>query len=228
MNLIPKMHGATSIWIAGIILGIGSTEHSSSVWLIALMASFLMLFTVQGAHSKFFEGKNFHPVAIVSPLLMITLFIFSELTRFILLVYAPLLILVFLLRKNFRLYVITGSILLTLPYPLMASTGTQLGDFSLYWGLFVTLSLWGVLLADQKIFKSSAFPGLVVLATYTLLAVYGLGIRSLILIPVPLVMALITSVKDLRTKILGLALLFVELHFSIAVIFISGFLDRVL
>ncbi len=226
MNLIPKMHGATSIWIAGMILGIGSTKHPGFIWLIALMASFLMLVTVQGAHLKFFEDRNFHPVAIISPLLMIALFILSELTRFILLVYAPLLILVYLVRRNFRLYVIIGSILLTLPYPLMASTGSQLWDFSLYWGLFVTLSLWGVLLADQKIFKSSALPGLVVLVIYTLLGVHGLGIRSIILIPVPLAMAFIASIKNLRTKILGLALLSVELYFSIAVILISGFLER--
>ncbi len=223
MNLIPKMHGATSIWIAGMILGIGSIRKLDFISATATLAGLLMLFTVQGAHSKFFEGKKFHPVSVISPVLMITVLMFSELSRLVLLVYLPLFLLVYFARKSFRLYVILGSILLTLPYPFIASTGGQSENFILYWGLFAILSLWGVLLADQRIFSSSPVPFFTVLVAYTFITAYIFGITSLILFPIPVFITLLSIIKDLRTKTLGLWLLVAELHFAITVS-ISGYL----
>ena len=222
MSLIPKMHGATSIWLAGVILGIGSTGHFDLFTWLAILASLFMLFTVQGAHLKFFEGKKPSYLAFISPAMIALLVVTSEASRIVVLLYLPLIVLVYLTRKSFRKYVISGSILLTLPYPLIVSASGAINDFLPFWVLFVLLSLWGVLLADHKIFSSSIIPSLIILVIYTLMLVYVFGIYSVFLISLPLAIQITSSLKSISTKTLGLSLLLAELQFSITLLVFSG------
>ncbi|MBE8539283.1 hypothetical protein [Geoglobus acetivorans] len=199
-SLIPKMHGATSIWLSALLVSAFKLEP------LEFLASVSLIFAIASGHNIVFKGiKSRVDYAVV--LIFATLAGITALNNPYIALYAVPFALSVAFRRDFRKYVVFASILTTLPAAYIANPKTII--------LFISFAFASVLVADSRIYSDRR----------TLIA--GIVVFSLIsalvdnrLIPFTFLLA-IPEVLDFKTKTLGLYLLAILLSFSAVLVFMG-------
>ncbi len=197
MNLkevFPRMHGATSIWIASLVL--------SAPWLSIpeLIASLSLIFAVASGHRVIFVGraeKLDYAILGVSGVLIL----YTALSNSVIFLYSIPLLLAFLFRKDFRKYVLFSSVLTAIP--------SSYVPFTEYHILFVVFALSYVLVADSLIYRDIR-TGILALAIFIPVSAFINPIFTAFSIAL-----LVPLIKKFRTKTLGLYLLSTLIVFSV-------------
>lgn len=197
-DLIPRMHGATSIWISAFLLSLFEMDF------IEYMASISILFAVNSGHYLIFRGSTSLRDYVIIALSIILIGLTSP-NNTIILAYAFPLFLSVIFRDEFRKYVIFASVLTTIP----AIYASDLIKTT----LFTSFAISSVFTADSIIYrdKRTAIIGVLLysLVSAMLEPKFILGV----------VLLLIPSLMNFRTKTLGLYLLSALLFFSLIVKF---------
>lgn len=193
-EIFPRMHGATSIWVASLILS--APWLSISEW----AASLSLIFAVGSGHRAIFVGraeKLDYAVLGISGLLILQ----TALSNPVIFAYAVPLILAFIFRKDFRKYVIFSSVLTAMPSAYI--------PFIQYHILFVAFALSYVLVADSLIYSDlkTAIIALAIFVPVSVLINPMFTVFSAAL--------LIPMAGKFRTKTLGLYLLSTLITFSV-------------
>ncbi len=194
--MIPKMHGATSIWVSSIILSIGKLDY------IGLLASIALLPSLNSGHELIYKNRrDIKNLIIVSIFLILSSIEIIKNKNLLPLIYLIPLNISYLLKNDFRKYVLSASIIATLPIAFAEV------DYKVSL-LFISLSFAGVLVADNIIYNG--YQGFVGLAIYSFMCI--LFKVELIIFILPLLYLLI---KKPSLKIVGITLLITLLSFSI-------------
>lgn len=167
-RIIPRMHGATSIWFASMVLSLPELSP------VEFFASLSVFFAVAAGHNVIFKGKadvsDYAVLLVTTSLIAITAIWNHEI-----ILYAVPLLLSFVFRKDFRKYVIFSSLLTTIPASYISDVLAFLA--------FISFAFAGVLLADSFIYsdRRTAVAGIVqysivALATYPVLAVFTIAL----------------------------------------------------
>ncbi|WP_456369281.1 hypothetical protein [Geoglobus sp.] len=167
-KIIPRMHGATSIWFASMVLALPELTP------IELLASLSVFFAVAAGHNVIFKGKagvgDYAVLVTAASLIAIT----ATWNHAIVLYSIPLLLSI-AFRKDFRKYVIFSSLLTTIPASYLSEVPAFLA--------FVSFAFAGVLLADSFIYsdRRTAIAGIaqysaVSFATYPVLSIFTLAL----------------------------------------------------
>ncbi|WP_457591530.1 hypothetical protein [Geoglobus sp.] len=167
-KLFPRMHGATSIWFASMILALPELSP------VEFLSSLSVFFAVAAGHNVIFKGKaSFvdYAVLLASSLLIAS----TSLWNHVVLIYSIPLVLSLIFRGDFRKYVIFSSLLTTIPASYISDTSAFLA--------FVSFAFAGVLLADSFIYsdRRTAAVGVIQyfvisLLTYPLLVIFTLAL----------------------------------------------------
>ncbi|WP_202319308.1 hypothetical protein [Archaeoglobus neptunius] len=146
MNLIPRMGGAWSIWLASTIMGLKFFSIEG------LTASLLVLLSVNSLLDKR-PGKRGR-VFLLMLAALITFGIFKNSDFLVVVIPYSLLFAINRLTSSQRLFIVTGSLLLTFPFPLMAGLS---GEISLKilspLVLLISLTIFNLLTAESAIFR---------------------------------------------------------------------------
>ncbi|NOY12059.1 MAG: hypothetical protein GXO67_08295 [Archaeoglobi archaeon] len=198
-SIIPKMHGATSIWLAAMVLSLPELSP------LEFLASLSVFFAVAAGHNVIFKGKadrwDYLVLSVASALIS-----FTALQNPVIFLYSIPLLLSVAFRKDFRKYVIFSSLLTTIPASYISSEVAFL--------LFVSFSFAGVLLADSFIYsdRRTGVAGIVQYALISLLTAKEMVVMTSLLI--------LPFLVKMRLKTLGLYLLFCVLAYSLSLLLI--------
>jgi|Deesub1362A_J573_1020465.scaffolds.fasta_scaffold00318_12 hypothetical protein len=221
-NALPSMHGSWSIWLASTLMGIINYFNPYGVAL-----SFLLLLSIQPLHRFLKEGVA-SPMLAFPALFTITaigIAIRDDEVLLVLVPYALLFMLQFLVRSHLRVYIILGAMVLTFPFPMIAAMSDEsIGNFLHLWIPLVLISLYSVLLADTIIFENgknwnlwsliSTRRVLIVLIILSM-AMYELLPLRVFLPVIGLAIFITLMAGRISVKRLGLSLLFFQLFFAL-------------
>ncbi len=217
-NVLPAMHGSWSIWLASTLMGILNYFDPFGVAL-----SVLLLFSIQPLH-RFLRDGVASPLLTFPALFALTVTgaaLKNNAVLLILVPYALLFLVQFLVRDRLRSYIVFGALILTLPFPLIAAvSGESVGNFLNLWILLILISLYSVLLADSIIFEDGKRFSIVrkrrLLAVLIILgtAMYQLSPIQLFLPVIGLTVFITFMAGKISVKKLGLSLLFLQLFFA--------------
>ncbi len=118
MNLIPRMHGSWSIWLSSVTYGVILAYPPNP---LAILSSLFFLFSVEPTYSLLKGSRKlsevFFPALFVASL---GLLLNREVIA-VLLIYTLIFALQLKFKENFRTFTALGSILMTFPFPLIAT-----------------------------------------------------------------------------------------------------------
>jgi hypothetical protein len=222
-NALPTMHGSWSIWLASTLMGVLNYFD-----LFGVVLSFLLLFSIQPLHRFLKDGVATSLLAFPAlfALTVMGAAVKNNVVLTILVPYALLFLVQFLVRGKLRAYIVLGAPILTLPFPLItAMSGESIGNFLNLWILLSLIALYSVLLADSIIFENGKEFNIVrkrrLLAVLIILvtAMYQLSPIQFFLPVIGLTVSITFMAGKISVKKLGLSLLFLQLFFA----FISYF-----
>lgn len=186
-RIIPRMHGATSIWLASMVLSLPELSP------IEFLASLSVFFAVAAGHNVIFKGKaeaGDYAVLLVSSSLIAVTAIWNQIILF----YSVPLLLSLAFRKDFRKYVIFSSSLTTIP-------ASYISDIPAFLA-FVSFAFAGVLLADSFIYsdRKTAIAGVL---QYSIVAVMTCPVLTVFTLALVLPFFVRMSLKSLGLYLLA-------------------------
>jgi len=222
-SLLPAMHGVWSIWLVATLLGVVKSEATS---LAGILISVIVLFSIQPLQDLIQKGEVM--LKLIFPgilgLLISGMVVVYAGFLYILIPYVLLFLFHIVLRKNFEGYLVTGSLLMTLPFPLITFlSGKGFPDILPVWVSLFLVVFHSTLIAESVIDrkrtgKKRALP----LISFSILFPIAFLILPLSVALFVLLLSIGVSVltRNVSVKTLGRSLLLYQLVFVCLMVFV--------